>query len=361
MENRVKKKLSSPFLRFVCRKLLFMVIATFISMTFVFLLPRLMPSNPADIMVARIATGGGTTTLGVSGQGATTTGGLSSLEVMRKIYMEKFGVNEPLTSQFMLFWKRFFTLDFGPSYYKYPESVTKLVIYALPWTLCLVIPVLITGFFVGNLLGSKSAFYRRKIDSFLYYFTMIMWRAPYYWFALLFIFFLGIELKLFPVWGGYSTRWLHPVLSVEWFLDAAYHYILPFLSLVGLGIGGWAVGMRAMVIYELGSDYINFAYALGFGRKKLRKYAERNAILPNFTWLPITFSALISQTLLVEVVFGYPGLGTLLYNAVLAIDYPLIEATCMITILIVLVGNFICDILYGKLDPRIGSGYVEES
>ena len=262
--------------------------------------------------------------------------------------------------QYIDFWKRFFTFDFGLSYWRYPHSISDLVLHALPWTLVLVIPVIPIGFFVGNWIGSRAAFYGGKLNSFIYILSNYVYRAPYYWFALILMMIFGVELKWFPLYGAYSPRWLHPVLSLDWILDAAWHYCLPFLSLVGLGIGGWAVGMRAMVLYELESDYIQYCEQLGFRKNKLRKYIVKNAILPNFTWLPMNISGLISQTLLVEVVFGYPGLGTLAYNAIFAYDYPLIEATFVISVLIVLVGNFLCDIIYGILDPRIGSEYVSE-
>ena len=357
MEFRVKEKLNSPFARFVCRKLMFLLIGIFISMNLIFILPRLMPSNPVDIMLAKIIMGG-TSPLGGTSPDITP-GRQSAIEVLRRVYIEKFGINEPLTVQYVCFWRRIFTLDFGFSYYLYPKKVIDMVKAAMPWTLALVIPVLPIGFLLGNYIGTRSAFYRGKVDALFYYLSMIFSLAPYYWFSSILIFVFAVNLGWFPVWGGYSSKWLAPVLNFEWFLDAAHHYVLPFLSLVGMGIGGWAVSMRAMTIHEMGADYISYTYTLGFRKKKLRKYAERNAILPNFTWLPVTLAGLISGALVVEVIFGYPGLGTLMYHAIFDQDYPLIEATSMITILITLVGNFICDILYGRLDPRIGSGYVE--
>ena len=357
MEVRVKERLGSPFAKFVLRKLVFLIVGIIASMTIIFILPRLMPSNPVDLMLARIITGGGGSPL--TGTSPDISGGLTIAEVMTKVYTEKFGIDKPLIDQYITLWKRIFTWDFGPSFYLYPAPVTKLVANAMPWTLALVIPVLPIGFFVGNWIGTKSAFYRGKKDDLIYYVSLILSSAPYYWFALALTYILAVKLDWFPVFGGYGPQWPHPVLSLEWFLDAARHYVLPFISLVGMGIGGWAVGMRAMTVHELGADYIKYGYTLGFRKGKLRKYAQRNAILPNFTWLPIAFAGLISQALLVEVVFAYPGLGNLFFKAVYNQDYPLVEATSIIIVLIVLVGNFLCDILYGKLDPRIGSGYVE--
>ena len=349
-------KLKSPFARFIYKKLFFLFVALFISMTLTFILPRMMPSSPVEIMIGRIY-GGSAASIGQTQQERTLVEG-SRLEVLREIYAKKFGMHQPLHVQYAVFWKRFFTMDFGLSYWRYPTSVTELVMHALPWTLVLVIPVLPIGFLVGNWIGSRAAYYRGKADKARYYVLMFLSQAPYYWFALIFMLIFGVKLKWFPLYGAYSAKWLYPVLRLEWLLDAAWHYCLPFLSLVGLGIGGWGVGMRAMTVYEMESDYIQYSKQLGFRKGKMRKYAERNAILPNFTYLPMTLSALVGQTLLIEIVFGYPGLGTLVYNAIFSLDYPLIEATFVLTVGIVLVGNFVCDIMYGILDPRIGSRYV---
>ena len=353
------KKLGSPFTFFLGKKVAFLLVAIFLSLSLVFIIPRLMPWSPADIMAARILAGGEGTPIA----GITPTGGGThiSFEVLREIYAKQFGIYEPVHVQYITFWKRFFTMDFGLSYWRYPQKVSTLVMYALPWTLALVIPVILVGFVIGNWIGSRAAYYRGRLDKLLYYLSLYMFQAPYFWFALILLFILGVEFKLFPLYGAYSVgEWVRPVPSLDWFLDAVYHFILPFLSLLGVGIGGWAIGMRAMTVYEMESDYMQYSKQLGFTKGKLREYAKHNAILPNFTWLPVALAGLVGQTLLVEYVFGYPGIGTLLYNAVFAMDYPLIEACFVMTVLIVLVGNFLADLLYGVLDPRIATGYVGE-
>ena len=313
---RIIKKLRSPFASFLGKKIVFLFVALFISMSLLFIFPRLMPSDPAKIMIARL-TAGESTAISPGGIPGGPAG--SSLDVLRQIYEKKFGINEPLHIQYVAFWGRFFTMDFGLSYWRYPQPVSALVGYALLWTLALILPIIPIGFVIGNWIGSRAAYKRGRLDRVLYYMSLYMFQAPYYWFALIFIFIFGITLRWFPAFGAYSTGvWIRPVLSIEWFLDAVHHYTLPFLSLVGLGIGGWAIGMRAMTIYEMESDYIHYSKQLGFSKGKLRSYAEHNAILPNFTWIPMAISGLISQTLLVEVVFKYPGLGNLMYNAVFA-------------------------------------------
>jgi peptide/nickel transport system permease protein len=324
-------------------------------MSFLFIFPHLMPWTPVDIMIGRLERGEATS---IGTIGSTSGMTQSSLQAIRQIYEEKFGVHEPLHTQFIDFWKRVFTMDFGLSYWRYPAPVSTLVVNSLLWTLALVIPVIPLGFVVGNWIGSRAAYRRGRLDKLLYYVTLYLFQAPYYWIALIIVLIFGVKLQWFPSFGAYSSGWVRPILSWDWFVDAVYHYILPFLSLLGVGIGGWAIGMRAMMVYEMESDYMQYSKQLGFSRETMRKYAQHNAVLPNFTWVPVALSSLISQTLLVEVVFGYPGLGFLMYNAVFAADYPLIEASFVIIILIVLVGNFLADLLYGVIDPRIATGYV---
>jgi peptide/nickel transport system permease protein len=315
-----------------------------------------MPISPVDVMISRIL---GPESSQLGGQRGYSGGGAQmSLEDIRKLYMGIFGLDQPVTTQYLLFWKRIITLDFGLSFWAFPHSVREIVSYALPWTLVLVLPTIPIAFIIGNSIGSRAAFYRSKFDNLLFYVAQYMWHSPYFWFGLILVTIFSVELGWFPISGAYSRNWLMPVLSIGWLLDAVWHWVLPFLSLICVGIGGWAVSMRSLVIYEMESNYVEYAEQLGFSKKKLRNYVMKNSILPNFTWIPVVISSLISQTLLVEVIFGYPGLGTLAYNAVFSQDYPLIEAILVLCTLIVLIGNFICDIMYGIFDPRIGSSYV---
>jgi peptide/nickel transport system permease protein len=344
-KGMLKRLRGSPFTFFLAKKVAFLLVAVFISFSLVFILPRLMNLNPADVMVYKLS--------GEVKQYAEYT-------IMKDVYARLFGIYEPVQVQYIDFWKSVVTMNFGPSFMAYPTSVSALVMQALPWTLALIIPVLLCGFVIGNRIGSRAAYYRGKLDTLLYYLSLYMFQAPYYWFALIIMYIFGVGLKWFPMFGAYSTYWVRPILNFNWFLDAVYHYALPFLSLLGVGIGGWAIGMRAMTVYEMESDYMQYSKQLGFTKGKLREYVVHNAILPNFTWIPVAIAGLVGQTLLVEYVFVYPGLGTLMYRAVTALDYPLIEACFVMTVLIVLVGNFVADIVYGVLDPRIATGYVGE-
>ena len=356
-------RVGKPFLRFLCKKLLVFIGILIVSGTILFIVPRLMPSNPVEMMITKVLGGsasGGSMGTGGSGSGGGVTQG-SMVEVLRRVYTEKFGLGQSLEVQFILFWKRVLTFDFGISYSYYPARVNDIIARALPWTLALVIPVPIIGFFMGNRLGSMAALKKGKIATLAYYATVYLSIMPYYWFGMTLIYVFGVMLRWFPLSGAYSRIWMKPQWNnLNFILDVLHHYALPFLSLVAQGIGGWALGMRASVASQVRSTYPLYMRSIGFSFKKIRERVERNAILPNFTWLPMSFSGLVGQTLLVETVFGYPGIGSLMYDAAFSLDYPMLEATFLITMLIVLVGNLICDIIYGLLDPRIGSRYVSE-
>jgi len=340
IEKRLAKR---PFARFFTKKILFLLVTVFLAYTLLFVIPRLAPTNPAEVAVRKITVQPGMTP--------------EKVEAMREKYYDLFGLNKPIAEQYYSFWKRVLTMDFGLSISRYPKSVANLIMDSLGWTLVLVIPVWILAFIVGNYLGAWAAFSKNKLIHAYYTFSVYLNSAPYYWFALILVFVFAVKLGWFPTARAY-TPGLTPSLSLRFISDAAYHYALPFLSLFISGIGNWCTGMRAMTIYERQSDYVYYARQMGFGEGKLRKYAQRNAILPQVTGLPIILSSLIGQTMLVEIVFGWPGLGTLALGAARNLDYPLLEGLFVITVVVVLIGNFLMDIIYGFIDPRIRTGYV---
>lgn len=352
--KRIRRKLTSPFAIFLEKKTVFALATLFFALMVLFFLTHLMPSNPAKVMAAQITggvSGGSLASPGIAPSGST-------YEQLVDIYTESFGINEPITTQFLMFWKRIFTFNFGISFDHYPVPIATLLSRRLPFTLILIIPAVPVGFIVGNWIGSRAAYINDKGDNFMYYFWVYLSKAPFFWLALILIYVFAVQLGWFPMSGGFSAFGRGPETSSAFFLDALHHWLLPFISVVGIPIGGWVIGMRAMSIYEMESDYMQYSKQLGFSKGKLRKMVEENAILPNFTAIPMVFNMIIGQTLIVEVVFEYPGIGQLMYGAAFARDYPLLEATFLITVVIIVLGNFVCDIIYGILDPRIGSGYV---
>lgn len=137
------------------------------------------------------------------------------------------------------------------------------------------------------------------------------------------------------------------------------HYQLPFLSIVLVDIGGWAVGMRAMTVYELSADYIRYSRFMGVGDRKILGYVFRNAMLPQVTNLSLAIGTMIGGNLVAETIFSYPGLGVTFMNSLTERDYPLISFSALVIMIMVLIATFVIEILYGFLDPRIKAAQTE--
>jgi peptide/nickel transport system permease protein len=303
-----------------------------------FLLPRLIPGNPVDAIVGQIAAGGGT--------------GGQQLQQIHEHFMQEFGLNKPLWQQFLIYIGNLLHGDFGTSFGQYPASVGHLISQALPWSLAIQLPAIIVGWVVGNMLGALAAFKGGWFDRGAFVGSLFFSSIPPFALAIILLFVVAVQMGILPVGGAYSFG-MTPELSATFFGDAVTYFWLPFWSLVLVFIGGQAVGMRSMAIYELGSDYVNYNRGLGVRDGITVRYIFRNAMLPQFTGLGLSIAALITGGLIIELVFSYPGLGTLLFNAIGQNDYPVIQAITLLITLAVLIANFAVDVLTGFIDPRI--------
>jgi peptide/nickel transport system permease protein len=323
-------------MRYVLRKIGLLLLTLWAAVTLNFFLPRMMPGSPTDAAIAKLAQNGPVspaTRAAIEAQLGVPTGNI--------------------WDQYVTYLGNVLTLDFGISYTFFPQSVSDLVLTALPWTLVMVGVVTIVAFVLGTLLGVLAAWKRGTFLDSLPTLTGTFTSAfPYFWTALLLLFFLGYVLQWFPTSGAYSAR-ATPNLSLEFIADAAYHAVLPAVTILITSLGGWILGMRNTMINTLGDDYVTFAEANGLKPRAVAlKYAARNAILPNLTGFGLALGGVVGGSLLVERVFNYPGVGYLLYNAVTNQDFPLMQALFLMITVSVLVANFIVDVLYGYLDPR---------
>ncbi|HLE75824.1 MAG TPA: ABC transporter permease [Candidatus Bathyarchaeia archaeon] len=334
----VYKKVTHPFFKFIFKKAIFYLIVAFIALTFIFLIPRLMPGNPIDQMIP---------------PGTTDVGRLR----LRAELSAYFGLNKTLPEQYIDFWSHLLKGNLGLGMMRQYNfmPVAKVVMEKLPYTIALVVPVLFIGFFIGNWIGARAAYTKGKLSEAGYFTSIFVSQMPFYWFAMVLLFLLAVNFKIFPTHGTFSPRFI-PGLDLTSFLDAGRHYVLPFLTLLIITTGGWASGMRSMTLYELDSGYILYGRQLGFRNKKLLSYAKRNAILPQFTGLNINLNNLIGMTMIIEMVFQWNGLGLLALQAVQARDYFMILGTFLVTMVVVIIGNFLVDIAYAFLDPRIRTG-----
>ena len=242
--------------------------------------------------------------------------------------------------------------DFGTSFGQYPASVNTLIANALPWSIAIQLPAIIVGWIVGNLLGALAAFKGGWFDRAAFTGSLFFSSIPPFALAIILLFLVGVQMGILPVGGAYSFG-MTPEWSLTFFGDAITYFWLPFWSIVLVFIGGQAVGMRSMAIYELGSDYVNYNRGLGVRDGITVRYIFRNAMLPQFTGLALSIAGMISGALITELVFSYPGLGTLLFTAIGQNDYPVIQAITLLITLAVLIANFTVDILTGFIDPRI--------
>ncbi|MEM1611311.1 MAG: ABC transporter permease [Sulfolobales archaeon] len=329
-------------MRYLLVRIAFLLATYFIAITIVFLLPRMIPGNPLATLLTQIF------------QQAQ-----ASPEQIREVYktlMEEFGVGKPLYEQYVDFLLRTFRGDLGTSISLYPRKVSDLILQALPWTLGLLIPATLVGWAIGNLLGAIAGYRRGSyFERSVMIASLVISQMPYYWVAMLLLFFLSVKLGLFPGGGGYSYG-LVPSLTPTFIVDLVWHYALPFLSIVITAIGGWAIGMRVLVIYELRSDYMIFSENLGTRDSKLFMYAFRNSMLPQVTGLALSLGTVLGGQLITETVFNYPGVGFLLFRALSTLDYPLIQGIFVLLVATLFIANLVVDFIYALIDPRIRLG-----
>jgi peptide/nickel transport system permease protein len=344
----MKKTTSTPFFIFFAKKAVFYLATYFIALSIIFAVIRLMPGNPILQLVARL----------VSGRGHA--GGFSSVDKLYLLFLQEFGLDRPVHEQFFVYMQNMLTFKFGTSIMYYPSTVWDVIRASLPWSLILLLPSIIVGFIVGNYLGAIAAHKKGITDNVVFNMSLFLSNMPYYCFALILLYIFAFIWPIFPIGGGYSFGTAGFSLTFEWIASYLYHYALPFLSLTLINIGGQAIGMRVMMIYELNSDYYFYSKQLGLGEGKLVNYAYRNALLPQITGLALAFGSIFGGALVTEIVFNYPGIGLSLYNAILREDYPLIQGCFAIITLTTLLANFLMDLLYVFIDPRIRATYAGE-
>ena len=245
-------------------------------------------------------------------------------------------------------------LDFGVSISEYPSSVLSSLQRAIPWTVGLLLTATLISFAIGTFVGTllawdKAPFFLRTIFPIFFTFSAV----PFYLMGIVLLYIFAFKIPIFPLFGGFSSMTV-PNFSLNFALDIAYHAILPALAIVLAQVGFWAMGMRSMMVTIQGEDYMLQAEAKGLKDNRIfYRYAMRNAILPQLTGLALSLGTIISGAILVEVVFSYPGMGSLLLKAVRAYDWFVIQGIVFLIIVSVAFSMLIIDLAYPLLDPRI--------
>ena len=308
-----------------------------------FILPRLMPGDPVAAIVSRMAQGMSNAT---------------GVQAIYQQYTELFGTNKPLLQQFFIYVNNVLHGNFGFSFSQYPRTVADVLGASIWWTICLQFPAIIVGWLIGNTLGALAAYRKGGFDKIIMPISIFVSNFPAFGMAIILLVIFGVGLKWFPTSGGYGFD-LIPNFSWKFIWSVIVHYQLPFWSIVLISIGGQAIGMRSMSIYELNADYVKYARFMGIKDRKIIGYVFRNAMLPQITGLALSIGTMVGGALVAEIIFSYPGLGFTLLNGVMGQDYPLISASTLIITVMVLSANFIIEILYGIIDPRIKAAQAD--
>lgn len=277
-----------------------------------------------------------------------------AIRIMYGYFTNAFGLNLPIWQQYLNFWIALFHGDFGISIFMFPQPVIKIIMNAVPYDIFLLLPAILLSWFAGNNFGAFAA-RSKRLDNTLLPVGYILTATPYMWLGILLGWAFGIVLKIFPISGAYSYAMM-PHFSWAFIWSILQHWFLPFASLFMVMFGGWAIGMRNMIIYELEADYAHYLEALGAPRKLVRKYAFRNAVLPQLSGLALQLGVIVAGALATEIVFSYPGIGYLILMAIQNQDYFLLQGCFFFIIVGVLLANFAIDIVYIMVDPRTRRG-----
>ena len=329
--------------KYFLNKLVWFLVTVVCAFLLNFILPRLMPGDPVAAIVSRLAQGMSNST---------------GVQAIYQQYSELFGTNKPMLEQFFIYMRNVVRGDFGFSFSQYPRPVSEVIKASIWWTVALQFPAIIVGWVVGNSLGALAAYLKGGFDKVLMPISIFVSNLPAFGMGVILLVIFAVNLKWFPTSGGYGFD-LIPSMSWKFVWSVITHYQLPFWSIVLITIGGQAIGMRSMAIYELNADYVKYSRFMGIKDRKIIGYVFRNAMLPQVTGLALSIGTMVGGALVAEIIFSYPGLGTTLLNGIMGQDYPLISAATLLITAMVLVANFLIEILYGFIDPRIKAAQAD--
>jgi len=331
-------------LRYIAKRVVIYLVTLFLAFSVFFFFMHLIPGDPLSRYVRMIE-------LTYSYR----------IELTQEIidhYKDRFGLEGDLLTQYVSYMRQvFLEFDFGPSFLNFPTPARDLIWRRLPWSLGLLtiatLMAWVMGIVAGTLVGWKRG---TRLDSALFGLSLCLSQIPYYLVALLLVLVLAYVLGTFPPRWAFSPT-ATPGLNLEFIASVLKHATLPALSLILVQVPGWIVSTRAITITILGEDYLQYAQAKGLKKVRLlNRYVLRNILLPQVTGLAMSLGFVVNGFFLIEWIFSYPGIGTLLVQAIPLLDYNTIQGIALISIFTVLSANLIVDVLYPLVDPRIRTG-----
>lgn len=317
------------------------ILTILVSITVIFVIPRLTPGDPMGVVVARLSE----------------MGGLQSATAMVDEYKHLFGLDKGILDQYVSYIREVLRGNLGYSIVHFPATVSGLILQALPWTIGLLGTTTIISWIIGTLLGALAGWAgESRLQGVFSSAALFLYIVPYYIFAVMLIFLFSFVLGVLPPSGGY-TAGLIPAFTWGFAVDVIQHSILPAMTIILSSLGWWFLSMRSMITTVKGEDFLLMAEAKGLPKGQiLWRYAFRNAILPQVTGLAISLSRIVAGALITEVVFAFPGIGSLTTEAITTLDYPLIQGTVLIIVMAVATANFAIEMIYPLIDPRIRYG-----
>lgn len=320
-------------LSYFIKRVISALVTLWAAVTIDFALPRLMGGNPAEYLASQSA--------------------LGSPEYAQMLKAQ-FGLDKSIWQQYFIYLGQLLHGNFGISYTSFPVPVSHIIMNAIPWTLLIVLSSTIISFIIAWVLGILCALKENSFfDNATVGVSFYIQSTPYFWVGMLILMWLGYYAKIFPIGhamdsGVTNAVWYQVIPSVM------YHAFLPVLSLIIVGLAGRLIMMRSNVLQVFSEDYIMLAQAKGLRRGTiLRKYAFKNALLPSFTGFMLSLGTAVSGAMVTEIVFAYPGIGLTIVNAVMGQDYPLIQGCFAIIAISIIAMNFLADMIYPFLDPRV--------
>ncbi len=325
---------------YIARRFGVFLLIVWLAATLNFFLPKLSGQDPVRTKLLEQASLGGYVQGGI--------------EDMVKEYQQKFGLDKPLWRQYLAYVGDMVRGDLNYSIANYPRTVVGMIADALPWTIGLLGLTTLFSFVTGTILGALLAW--PGAPRWMRWLMPPLWALhaiPFFLLGLVLMYLLAFQLQLLPIFGGYSAG-ATPGWTWRFVLDVLRHAVLPALSIVLVSIGGWALAMRGMMVTTMGEDYVTFAEAKGLRSVTIfTRYCMRNAILPQATGLALALGQILSGAVLVEAIFGYPGIGALLFQAIEENDFFLIQGIVFTVIVALGFATFLLDVIYPLLDPRI--------
>lgn len=327
--------------RFLIPRLIQYALVIWLGITIVFIIPRVTPNDPVVAMINQMRARGATLEPG-------------AMDGIIRDLTEMYGLQGSSLDQYWAYWGRLFHGDFGVSFFEFPTPVSQLIATALPWTLGLLLTTTAISWILGNVIGALAGYYsRRGWSRTLDGIAMVVRPLPYYIFAFALLLLLAYIVRWFPLTGGASLG-AQPAFTWDYIKDVLWHSFLPGLSLSVLGIAVNFQTMKLLVQNINAENFVQYAKLSGVTEDRIvRKYIFRNALLPQVTGLALSLGQIFGGALITEIVFSYPGIGTLLYNAIINADYNLIMGIILFSIVAITTAILVVDLTYPLLDPRI--------